>query len=560
LGFFAKVKSFFTDKKQAAPKAMSDFNGVSSTRFYGQKFSGGLPSPTPTLILDSASIRQQVRTLSHNSLQLRALIERDVDTVIAQGLNLSPEPKHKILGLSPEAAKEWISAVKQRFELWAMSQKASRSGRYNFYQAQRLMRKGLFRDGELFVALSYHSDPELLSPLRFELLDSDQIRESGFTWTASGASLNTLANKEGIIRNADGEETAYKVWVTDGTGIPRENIIPRVGRSGRIMMLHAMTGIDYAGQLRGVSPFAVCVQDLEHILDFTLAHVNKAINQSNVAFTVESETDEPAANPFIALPSIETRPAFGNGPAAKRYGSDPQPEPDAQNVTEESLQPVYTEIPHGNFNKPGRYGVFSLPGKQKLKPFPDTSPSQAFNVFVDAYFAYIAATTGESVETVLMRFNNNYSASRATLILTWRIAEQRRWELDYYILGPIYEMWLSEEIAAGRVSASGWADPRLRAAWSAHRYNGLSMPNIDPEKTAKAAKEYLSMGATTLEDTAIEYNDSDAESNRIKLKQELAELREIGAMPWGTSNNGGDKKREESEKDEEGESGQENDK
>jgi capsid protein len=153
---------------------------------------------------------------------------------------------------------------------------------------------------------------------------------------------------------------------------------------------------------------------------------------------------------------------------------------------------------------------------------------------VDAYFSYIAASTGWSIETVIKKFSNNYSASRATLILTWRVAEQLRWELDYYVLGPVYEMWLAEEVAAGRISAPGWADPRLRAAWTAHRYNGLSQPNIDPAKTAAAAKEYLSMGATTLEDVAIEYNDSDAESNRVKLKQELADLREVGPMPWGT--------------------------
>jgi capsid protein len=96
-------------------------------------------------------------------------------------------------------------------------------------------------------------------------------------------------------------------------------------------------------------------------------------------------------------------------------------------------------------------------------------------------------------------------------------------------------MWLSEEIAAGRVSAPGWTDSRLRAAWSSHRFHGAGMPNIDPEKTGKAAKEYLSMGATTLEDVAIEYNDSDAEANRIKLREEIASLREIGPMPWNSS-------------------------
>jgi len=556
MGFFANLKEtkaaigaiWSKNPETAQPQVATNFDGVSTTRFYGQKFDGGLPFPNPTLMLDSEGIRQQVRALSHSSLQLRALLERDTDTVVAQGLNISPEPKHQLLGLTPEEAKMWISDVKTRFELWAMSSKANRSGRYNFFQAQRLMNKCLRRDGELFIALSYHNDPSLLSPLRFEFIDPNQIRETAMTWTATGATLLSPMNREGITRNADGEEVSYKVWSTDATGTPRMTEIPRIGRGGRVMMLHAMTNTDYAGQLRGISPFAVCVQDLENILTFTLAQVEKAKNQSNVWATVESETNEPAEDPVEAAQALGIKQAYGNGKAAKQFGSDPKPDPSAQNVTEESLEPVYTEIPHTTITRPGSWGVFSLKGKQKMKPFPDTSPSQDFNVFVDGYVSYVAAALGQSVETVLMKFSNNYSASRATLILTWRIAVQRRWELDYYILGPLYEMWLAEDIAAGRVSCPGWADPRLRAAWTSHRYNGLSMPNIDPVKTARAAKDYLSMGATTLEDVAIEYNDSDAESNRAKLKQELQELRDLGAMPWGTS----DKKESKSDTEKEG--------
>jgi lambda family phage portal protein len=480
--------------------------------------------------LDSAGIRQQVRTLSHSSLQLRALIERDVDTVIAQGLNLAPEPKHKILGLTPEAAKEWIADVKTRFELWAMSPKSSRSGKYNFFRAQQLMEKCVRRDGELFVALSYHNDPALLSPLRFELLDPDQIRESGFTWTASGRDLNSQ-KKEGIIRNTDGEETAYKVWTADAHGIPKMTVIPRVGRGGRIMMLHALTGMDYAGQLRGISPLAICVQDLENILNFTTATVVKANNQANIWAVAESQSDQPPDNPFKNLSMT------GAGPkkAVEQYGSNPQPDPEAKNVTEESLQPFYTEILHTNVNRPGSWFVLMPQAKQTLKAFADSSPPQNFDAFVKAYFSYIAAATGQSVETVLMLFNNNYSASRATLILTWRIAEQRRWEMDYYILGPIYEMWLAEEIAAGRRSAPGWADPRLRAAWIAHRYQGLAMPVIDPIKTMQASKMAVELGSTTLEDAAQEYNDSDYESNCIKLEEEY---KNHPAPPWGYSNGG----------------------
>jgi capsid protein len=499
-------------------------------------------------MLDHTEIRRQVRVLYHNSLQLQALVERGVDTVIAQGLNLSPEVKHQILGLDPEAAEKWGSEIKTRFELWAMSQRSSRSGKYNFFQAQRLMEKCIRRDGELFVALSYHNDPSLLSPLRFEILDPDQIKENGYTWTATGAGLNSQ-NREGIIRNADGEETAYKVWTKDAQGIDKMTEVPRVGRGGRIMMLHALTGVDYAGQLRGISPFAVCAQDLENILNYTLAQVEKAKNQSNIVFTVESDTEDAPNDPFKNLSDA------GAGPQLKKtveqYGAAPAPDPNAQHVTEEPLESRCDDIPHTNVKRPGSWIVVHPKGKQRLKASPDTAPSANFDTFVKTIFSYVAAATGQSVETVLMLFNNNYSASRATLILTWRIAEQRRWEWDYYVGGPMYEMWLAEEIAAGRVSCPGWADPRLRAAWTAHRYNGLSMPNIDPQKTAGAAKEYLSMGATTLEDVSIEYNDSDAKSNRVKLKQELAELREIGPMPWNTGKDGKDGKEKEKEENKE---------
>jgi len=288
--------------------------------------------------------------LAYTSLQVRALLERDVDTVITQGLNLSPEPKHQLFGMAPEAAKDWIGGVKTRFELWSMDSRASRNGAYNFYQAQRLMRKSLYRDGELFVMLSYHKDPSLLSPLRFAVLDPSQIREAAHTSSGSGQSLLGW-NREGITRDADGAAVSYKVWTAGEYGAPKMTEVPRAGQRGRLMMLHAMAGTDYAGQLRGISPLAVCVQDLENILDCTLAQVEKAKNQSNIAFTVKSNTDEPAADPFIKN-AFEKLPLFND--AVGQYGSDPAPSSDAKNVTEESLRPVYSGMPHASVNRPMR--------------------------------------------------------------------------------------------------------------------------------------------------------------------------------------------------------------
>jgi capsid protein len=115
-------------------------------------------------------------------------------------------------------------------------------------------------------------------------------------------------------------------------------------------------------------------------------------------------------------------------------------------------------------------------------------------------------------------------------------------------------MWLSEEIAAGRISAPGWADPRLRAAWLRHRWTGTSAPVIDPLKSINAAKIAAEIGATTLEDIATEYSGASGKANRAKLAQEF---RELPPAPWLTrqekvsvTEGGADKQEDDEEEDE----------
>jgi capsid protein len=141
------------------------------------------------------------------------------------------------------------------------------------------------------------------------------------------------------------------------------------------------------------------------------------------------------------------------------------------------------------------------------------------------------------VEVLLMKFGSNYSASRAALLLFWRVALRWRQEMASDCLNPIYEMWLSGEIAAGRIEAPGWSDPRLRAAWLANNWVGSPMPNIDPSKTAKATKMQVEMGLTTLGRAARELNGSDGKANRAKIAREFAE---IPPSPFGKAESDGD--------------------
>lgn len=58
------------------------------------------------------------------------------------------------------------------------------------------------------------------------------------------------------------------------------------------------------------------------------------------------------------------------------------------------------------------------------------------------------------------------------------------------------------------------------------------MPNIDPLKESKASKEYIQMGATSLNMVSRNLNGSDGETNRAKLKKEIPELTPV---PWEKS-------------------------
>lgn len=53
---------------------------------------------------------------------------------------------------------------------------------------------------------------------------------------------------------------------------------------------------------------------------------------------------------------------------------------------------------------------------------------------------------------------------------------------------PIYELFMAEAVALGRINAPGFhADPLLREAWCGARWIGPVQGSLDPKKEAEAA-------------------------------------------------------------------------
>ena len=132
---------------------------------------------------------------------------------------------------------------------------------------------------------------------------------------------------------------------------------------------------------------------------------------------------------------------------------------------------------------------------------------------------------------MLIKFNSNYSASRAGLVMFWRVAVLWREELESDFLNVVYEAWLSEEIATGRISARGWLDPVMRLAWLSADWVGSQMPVIDPAKSVKAARDAIEADLSSVEREALDLNGSSAAANKEKNKKAF-EGKE--PAPWNT--------------------------
>lgn len=514
---------------------------VGDYRSGGAKFRGGLSYPPSGVTLDHARLRNNARgAYSTDSIQAKTIIDRLVDSIVAEGLRYESAPKVNILGISETDAEEWAKNVEERFDSWAMDKRQHRSEQTTWYQSHRenvLFQK---RDGEVFMRFFYSDDSWLQSPLQFEYLDPSQICGDGYTST-SGINYGN----DGIKRDSRGRESEYSVALAE---IENDNYtyklvnIPRVDSKGAVLMLHAFTK-QYPGQLRGISELAHALQDVQDLSTYSIATIQKAIKQSQLVMYVKPSADNPASNPFEDILQDSTA-----GPAAQQFGSNPEPAPGAQNVTEESVNPVSCyRLPEAPFDIPGSTVVANLDKGEELKPGINTVPTDSYNKFVDSFCSYLAASLSIPLEVVLMKFSQNYSASRASLILFWRVCRIWQAEMAADLLNPTVEAWLTAEIAAGRVSAPGWQDPRMRAAWLNGNWVGPPMPNIDPQRTAKADEMYVRMGAQTLKRTAQDYNGSDAEANRAKLKREFEDLPPV---PWDKQAPAKEEEGEEKEEDE----------
>jgi capsid protein len=164
--------------------------------------------------------------------------------------------------------------------------------------------------------------------------------------------------------------------------------------------------------------------------------------------------------------------------------------------------------------------------------FADPSrPNTSFDAFVMSILRQVGVRLGIPYEVLVMHFTASYSAARAALLQAWKFFFVRRAWLATKFCQPIYETFLAEAIASGRLVAPGFfRDPLRRMAWCGAEWQGDGPGSIDPAKEVTAVEKRLALNLTTLQTETAAYDGRDWEANVVQAGREREKRKKAGVL------------------------------
>jgi len=108
-------------------------------------------------------LRQRARALYMSTPIATGAVQTNRTKIVGVGLSFKSAPNREILGLSPEAAKDWKQRTEREFKLWANKPHCDETGVNNFQKLQHLVLMAGLMSGDVF-ALPKRDKPTLLNP------------------------------------------------------------------------------------------------------------------------------------------------------------------------------------------------------------------------------------------------------------------------------------------------------------------------------------------------------------------------------------------------------------
>lgn len=484
--------------------------GASTQRRGMRGFIAESGSPGRDIDDNNLTLRQRSRMLYMSAPIATSAVRTSRTNIVGTGVVPRPRIDAATLGMTAEQADAWGDAARQEFALWAEDRRScDLMGLNDFYELQQLIVQSWLMSGDVF-ALVRHVKPSRLRPygLRLKLVEADRV-STPTGMAASGTNVRTYPTAwttgvnpgtgnlvyDGVEVGRDGNVVAYHVsnhhpWELAERGDPDEwqRVAAYGAKSGMPNVLHVMES-ERPDQYRGVPYLAQAIEPVLQMRRYTTAELEAAVIQAS--FSAFVKTEDPTSNPFNPV---------GDGSGG----------PDDGTMLSDDDE---IEISPGavNFMKPGEDIVFGDPSR----------PNSGFAAFIEAMATQVGAAMEIPKDLLLKQFNSSYSASRAALMEAWKAFRMRRRWLVADFCRPVWELFVSDAVASGRLDAPGFfTDPIRRAAYLGCEWIGPSQGQLDPVKEINAELSAIGAGITTREAAAVRINGSDWDENVARMRRE----------------------------------------
>lgn len=496
-------------------------SGASRSKKSMRGWTANSKSPQEDIDKNLDMLRQRSRDLYMSAPLATSAIKTNRTNVVGSGLKLKSRIDFEYLRMTREQADRWEMNTEREFNLWAESLWCDTLRLNNFYELQQLALMSWLMNGDGFGIIKQEAPSNWMPySLRIHLVESDRISTPDSIYRVASflpAKVNILgknaSNENPIYNGVEVDKNSGAVvsyWVYNQypnstlKGLKKEwSRIEVFGeKTGNPNVLHLMEQ-ERCEQYRGVPYLAPVIECLKQITRFTEATLTAAVVQS--FFTAFIKSEVPAGDSLLG-------------------DSVPQ----EQQVEDDGMS---YELGAGTINilKPGESVEFGEP-KQ---------PTAQFDAFVTAMAKYTGAALEIPFELLTKSFMASYSASRAALLEAWKAFRMRRTWFANDFCQPVYELWLSEAVARGRVSAPGFfIDPSKKKAWCKADWNGPAPGQIDPVKEVTAAILRVGQAFSTREKETIELTGGDWDKNIGQVIREGELMKQLNT-PEGKDNSGG---------------------
>ena len=449
--------------------------------------------------LQSSKLRQRARDLYEGGGLARSGPETLTTSVVGWGIQPKPKIDGDFLGMTDDAREEAEQTILREWKLWAENTMCDAERQQNFYGLQQLAFLSMLMSGDVFALFGMKENKRTPYQTTVRLLEADRICNPD----SSGDSESKESDSGGRIIDGveiDKEGAVIRYYIASRSPIAGNDnseltwtAIDAYGKdTGYPNILHIMTW-ERPEQRRGIPFVSAEIELIKQFTRYMNAELAGKVVSAMLTLFITSKEDDGKAGMEDAVNEDEK-------------------------VTDDELK---LELAPG--------AIYDLPpGKDVTTVDPKRSDTQ-FESFVNTCITVIASSMGIPKEVLIKKYESNYTAARAALLDFWRTVRVYRTRFNTAFNQPIYEQWLSEAVAAGRIDAPGFFDdPAVRLAWCGCSWMGASMGHVDPLKEVNAAEVRIRNNITTEEQEAMEYNGNDRSAIVRQRKKEIAERADMG--------------------------------